>query len=110
MEKVNEILCKYSDGTYTVEETNKKLKEANYDGHVDPNRNVLTADEIAATKIGMTAKEVNGFGLLDSGTGSLDKVKITNGSLSCSVGNMLCNVIIGGKTFKVKENGLSLEV
>ena len=106
MSKVNEIIAKYTDGKATLEETNGALKEVNAGFHLDPLRNTFTGEELLKTKAD-TAETANGFGLLDSGTGTLDKVEVRNGELvNCDMGESYALVIIAGKTFHV--NGKKL--
>ena len=106
MSKVTEIIAKYTDGKATLEETNGALKEVNAGFHLDPLRNTFTGEELLKTKAD-TAETANGFGLLDSGTGTLDKVEVRNGELvNCDMGESYALVIIAGKTFHV--NGKKL--
>ena len=106
MSKVNEIIAKYTDGKETLEETNGALKEVNAGFHLDPLRNTFTGEELLKTKAD-TAETANGFGLLDSGTGTLDKVEVRNGELvNCDMGESYALVIIAGHTYQVKGNVL----
>lgn len=93
----NEILKKYTLGELTLTEANKKLKDIDAGFHLDINKNLLTDEEIT-----------NGTaGLLDTGTGSLDKVRIANGELvNADVGDMYALLTVGGRTFRVKGNKL----
>lgn len=61
---VNEIIEKYKNGEASLEETNAALKEIDSGLCYDPDKNVIHPDEEER------------FGLLDTGTGSLDKVKV----------------------------------
>ena len=106
MSKVNEIIAKYTDGKATLEETNGALKEVNAGFHLDPLRNTFTGEELLKTKAD-TAETANGFGLLDSGTGTLDKVEVRNGELvNCDMGESYALVIIAGHTYRVKGTAL----
>ena len=106
MSKVNEIIAKYTDGKATLEEANGALKEVNAGFHLDPLRNTFTGEELLKTKAD-TAETANGFGLLDSGTGTLDKVEVRNGELvNCDMGESYALVIIAGHTYQVKGNVL----
>lgn len=96
MADVTKILRDYSEGKITLEEANKKLKEEKSSLTLNPNRNVITPGE------------EDRFGLLDSGTGSLDKVEIKDGKLVYSVGEMYCLVFFNGKTYHVAEDGVTL--
>ena len=78
---IADILFKYTTGEATLEETNDALKEAEAGFNLEPSRNEITPDEMALTTVGDTPEEANGFGLLDTGTGSMEKVHVTNGKL-----------------------------
>ena len=91
--KINEILAKYTLGEATLEETNAALKEAGANFHLNPNKNILTPDEIAN----------HSAGLLDTGLGSYDKVYIKDGHITnCDCGDMKAFVFVGGKVHEVK--------
>lgn len=93
MSKTTDILKEYTDGTSSLEQTNVALKEANAGFHLDPNKHYLSPDEI------MTGSA----GLLDTGTGTLDKVKIEGDELvNCDCGEMVAFVTVQGHTFKVE--------
>ena len=78
---ITDILFKYTTGEAILEETNDALKEAEAGFNLEPGRNEITPDEMALTTVGDTPEEANGFGLLDTGTGSMEKVHVTNGKL-----------------------------
>ena len=90
---INEIIAKYTIGEADLDTTNEALKKANAGFHLDPMKNKLTEEEIA-----------NGTaGLLDTGTGSLDKVLIKDGHLvNCDCGEMIAYVLMNGETYKVE--------
>ncbi len=90
---INEIIAKYTNGEADLETTNEALKKADAGFYLDPMKNKLTEEEIA----NCTA------GLLDTGTGSLDKVTIKDGHLTnCDCGEMIAYVLMNGKTYKVE--------
>ena len=111
---INEIIQKYTDGEITVEEANRALKEARASFHLDPARNELTEAEKRVTAVGYYPKQANGFGLLDTGTGTMEKVAVTDGTLAYAVNevredgstNMLAFVHICGKRYEVKGRTL----
>lgn len=104
---ITEIIGKYTSGEATLDETNAALKEAGSGLHLDPNKNKLTEEEIRATTIGTYPDQANGYGLLDTGTGSLDKVEVKNGELtSCDCGSMYALCVIAGRTYKVEGTKL----
>lgn len=101
MSKINEIINEYTAGAATLEETNAALAELGAGIHLEPGKHELSAEEIAAAKAD-TASTANGFGLLDTGTGTLDKVQVKDGQLVDSdCGEMYALCMIAGKTFRV---------
>ena len=109
MKTMNEILADYTSGKATVEETNAALKEAGVGFHFEPGKNELTEVDIRATTVGHYPDMANGYGLLDSGTGSMEKVHVTNGVLDHAVNTVLPDggtsmtayVHICGRTYEV---------
>lgn len=99
----NEIL-KYSNGEYTLEEINNILKGTGIS--IDPNKNKIDATKVAIICDDVT--KINGYALLDTGTGSLDKVAIINGKLSQNIGKGCAMVIVGTRTYVVTD-GETLE-
>lgn len=90
-----EILRKYTAGDKTLEETNEALKEAGAPFHLDPTRNEIKPEEVGH------------YGLLDTGTGSLDKVKVEDGHLmNADCGEMYALCILSGKVYVVKGTEL----
>ena len=113
--EIEEILRRYTAGEYpTPEAVNQELKAAGSDVRLDPRRNVLTPEERAGTKVGETPASANGYGLLDSGTGTLDKVRVTGGVLATEGNQILedgtvnldLTVYIGGKRYSVRGRQL----
>ena len=98
---ITDILFKYTTGEATLEETNDALKEAEAGFNLEPGRNEITPDEMALTTVGDTPEEANGFGLLDTGTGSMEKVHHDGTT------NMLAFVIIGPNRYEVKGDTLT---
>lgn len=92
-----EIIKKYTMGEQSLTATNAALAEIGAGFHLDINKHLLTEDEIK-----------NGTaGLLDTGTGTMDKVHIANGELvNCDCGDMYALVIVSGKTYEVKGKKL----
>lgn len=107
MSNLREIINKYTAGEATLETTNEALADAGAGFHLNPNKNVLTEDEKRATTVGYYPEQANGYGLLDTGTGSLDKVQVKNGHLvGCDCGDMYALFCIAGKTYHVKGSVL----
>ena len=105
---IQEILHKYTIGEMTREETNEMLKEVDSGLYLDPEKNVITEEEMRQTIVGAYPEMVNGYGLLDTGSGSLDKVKVMDGVVQGFENNagMLAFCLICGRTFKVEGNKL----
>lgn len=103
MTNIIDIIRAYTEGKTTLEDANAKLKELGAPLHLDPARN--TIDEAERTT----------HGLLDTGTGTLDKVRVTDGRLDHAVNevsgsgtvNMPAWVYLEGKQYAVK--GAALE-
>lgn len=95
--KLTDIIGKYTAGEATLEVTNAALKEAGANFHLNPERNTIQPDEVGT------------YGLLDTGTGSLDKVRVTDGKLDHAINevlpdgsvNMKANVLLAGKVYAV---------
>ena len=67
MKKIEKILRDYTEGVTSLEDTNAKLLEAGFWGPLDPKRHEITDAERTT------------HGLLDTGTGTLDKVRVVDG-------------------------------
>lgn len=105
---IEETIRKYSAGEMTLEEANARLKDAGAPIHLDPQRNVLTEEQMRATTVGYYPDQANGWGLLDSGTGTLDKVEVRAGRLvHMDCGEMAALCIIGGRVYRVKGDTLT---
>lgn len=113
-ETMGQIIEKYTAGKASLNDTNAALKAAGAGFHLDPTQHTFTPADLLATKA-PSAAEANGWGLLDTGTGSLEKVRVIEGKLPHAVNevrpdgsvNMLAYVIIAGKTFPVKGDTLT---
>ena len=98
MKTINEIIQDYTSGKTPLEDTNAALKEAGAKFHLDPEKNTIAEDER------------DRFGLLDTGTGILDKVEIDVEAMTLKhddVGEMKALCIFNGTTYQVK--GCKLE-
>lgn len=98
MNKINEIMTAYTAGKKSLKETNAALKDAGAGFCLDPMHNKLTAEKIDA-----------GYGLLDSGTGSLDVVQVKSGKLvNADCGGMYALVWLKNKMYHVGKDGVTL--
>lgn len=90
-----EIILAYTAGEKTLEETNAALKANGADYFLNPEKNIIQPDEVGR------------FGLLDTGTGTLDKVEIKDGKVQgFNAGNMVAFVLFNGKTYQVQGDAL----
>lgn len=93
--EINEILNSYTAGEIDFGTANKQLDKANSKVYLNPEKNVISDEERYT------------HGLLDTGTGSLDKVEIKDMHLAnMDCGEMYALCIFNGKTYKV--NGTEL--
>lgn len=93
--KSTEIILAYTAGEKTLEEINAALKELGVIFHLDPTRNEIKPEEVGH------------FGLLDTGTTTLDKVEVKDGELvNADCGEMVAFCHLGGKTYAVKGKKL----
>lgn len=84
-----EIFEQYTAGEITTEEANAALKEAGAGYHLEPGKNDLTEEEIRSTTIGTYPDMANGWGLLDTGTGTVDKVRVDCGRIPFAVNKLM---------------------
>lgn len=103
MSKINDIIRKYTDGEQGIEETNAALKEAGAGFFLQPDKQTITPDEVAQ------GDARNGFGMLFTGTGYPDKVRIEDMRIANgNVGGMEAYVEFNGKRYRVAEDGETL--
>lgn len=108
MDTMKEIIGKYTQGEATLEEANAALQALGAGIRLDPQKNALTEAEKLATTVGYYPSQANGFGLLDSGTGTLDKVEVRDGHLvSCDMGESSAMLMIAGKAYYVRGTALT---
>ena len=110
MRTIQEILQDYTAGKTSAEEANAALAAADAGYRLTPGRNTLTEAEIRATTIGQYPDMANGWGLLDTGTGSFDKVEVRDGHLmNCDCGIMPAMCILAGRAYYVRGDVLTDE-
>ena len=113
--EINEILRMYTTGMTRLEEANAALKDAGAGFHLESGKNELTEQDLRETVVGYYPEQAAGWGLLDTGTGSLDKVHVTAGRVDCPVNeilpdggtNMRALVVICGRTYEVRGDKLA---
>lgn len=109
MSSINEILKDYTAGEADLNATNTALAEAGAGFSLRPGQNEITDEERKQTVMGYYPEQASGWGLLDTGTGSMEKVRVTGGRLEHPINevqpdgstNMTAYVIICGKTYEV---------
>lgn len=114
MKSIDTIIRDYTSGREDLEATNAALKEAGAGFGFRPGQNAITAEEAAQTVTGDTPADASGYGLLFTGTGTPEKVKVTGGKLEFPVNQVLedgsvnsyAQVIIGGMCYNVKGDTL----
>lgn len=110
MKTVEEVLQKYTLGEAGKDETNDGLKELGSPLRLNPDRNVITQEEIAETRVGETPDEANGYGLMDHGVGCLEKVHVVDGrTVDVDMGQEAAYVYIGGRKYRLRGNALTEE-
>lgn len=115
MNNINEILQNYTAGEADLEKTNAALAKAKAGFRLEPGRNQLTEEDRRQTVVGYYPQQASGYGLLGTGTGTMDKVKVTNGRLEYPVNQVLPNgrsssyacVIICGRVYEVLGDTLA---
>ena len=113
MAKNNDLevtLLKYTKGEATLEETNKKLKEMGSNLTLNPMRNMFSAEELMGTSLGDNPPEtVNGYGIMDHGVGSMEKVHVVDGKTpDVDMGAEVAFVYIAGAKFELVGNVLKV--
>lgn len=111
MKTINEIVKDYTTGEADLEATNAALEEAGAGFSLRPGQNALTEEDRRQTVVGYYPEQASGYGLLATGTGSMEKVHIVDGRLDHAINkvldlpdkttNMTAYVIICGKTYEV---------
>ena len=109
MNDINKILRDYTAGTANLEQANAALTEAGAGFHLEPGQNEITDEDRRATTVGYYPEQASGYGLMDTGTGSMEKVHVVNGKLAHPVNRVLPDggtdmaayVIICGRTYEV---------
>ena len=97
-------------GAAGMHDTNDGLKELGSPLRLNPDRNVITPEELAETRVGETPAEANGWGILDHGVGSLEKVHVVNGrTVDVDMGHEAAYVYIAGRKYRLRSDVLTEE-
>lgn len=106
MYEIDQIMRDCASGEITPDEANSKLQEMGVTGiSYDENANIITVDEMKNTSVSGDLETVDGYILLDTGTGYKNKVRVVNNVLmDCDVGNMYAIAMIGDLMWEVKGN------
>ena len=110
MKTVEEVLQKYTLGAAGKDDTNDGLKELGSPLRLNPDRNVITPEELAETRVGVTPDEANGYGLMDHGVGCMEKVHVVNGrTVDVDMGQETAYVYMAGKRYRLRGDVLTEE-
>lgn len=108
MKDLEKTLLDYTKGEKTLEEANKALKEMGSNIYLNPARNLFSADELMGTTLGENPPDtVNGYGIMNHGVGSMEKVHVVNGkTVDVNMGAETAYVYIAGKKYELKGDTL----
>lgn len=114
MRNIDEILRDYTAGEKDLEATNAALAESGAGFSLAPGQNEITEADRQETTVGYYPSQANGYGLLDTGTGTLDKVPVKAGKLPFAVNevqadgstNGFAQVVICGRVYEVFGDAL----
>lgn len=109
MKNIDAILRDYTAGEADLETTNAALAESGAGFSLAPGQNDITEADRQETTVGYYPSQANGYGLLDTGTGTLDKVPVKAGKLPFAVNevqpdgstNSFAQVVICGRVYEV---------
>ncbi len=106
--KQTEIIRDYAAGRLTLEKANQALRASGASVTLRPEKNVLTEAEKRRTVVGYYPEQASGFGLLDTGTGTLDKVRVRGGQLvDCDCGESYALVYVADRLYHVRGKTLT---
>lgn len=94
----------WANGEITLDEANKVLELFGVP-HLDINKNKITEEEENGAVVSDDVNKVNGYGYLDMGIGSNEKILIVNG-VSQNGGVSNGYVIIGGAKYRIEGEKL----
>lgn len=86
MSKVDEIIRAEANKEISTEEANKQLEAIGSKVRINPDKNVISAQEMAATVVDDDPKKVSGWGLMYHGIGKPEKMRVQNGKFEYDTG------------------------
>ena len=102
MKTIEEILLDYTRGEKDLPETNEALMETGSGLILNPSRNEITEEEKRATTVGYYPDQANGWGLMDHGVGSMEKVHVVDGRTpDVNMGEEIAYVYIAGRKYRL---------
>ncbi len=109
-EKVREIINMHADGKLSQEDANKQLEAAGSSVRINEMKNVISEEEKAATSTDGTPKGTTGWGFMNHGIGSPEKMYVKDGKFEYDTGfDLDMNVVmtINGVKFRVDRDKLA---
>ena len=110
MSKMNEIIKKYSTGELTLEQANQQLEDIGSTVRLNPLKNTISGEEMAKTVVSDDPSKVSGWGMMNHGVGSMEKMHIQNGKLDYDTGFYDGTAVMYVKGNMYAVNGDHLEV
>ena len=98
--EANEYLTDYISGKINLEQLNQKWADLGMELHLDPTKNIITS---GGATVQENDADINGYVMVDSGTGTMDKAMVKNGKLVYPSTDILFAFI--GTTRYTVENG-----
>lgn len=108
MKTIEEILLDYTRGEKDLPETNEALREAGSSLILNTGRNEITEEEKRSTTVGYYPDQANGWGLMDHGVGSMEKVHVVDGRTpDVNMGEETAYVYIAGRKYRLRGDILA---
>lgn len=106
----NEIIKNYTENTITLDEANRRLEEIGSTVRFDPFKNVISGKEFADTKVSDDPAEVTGWGMMNHGVGTPEKMHVQNGKFDYDTGfhGDMAVLYIKGKMFRVEGDHIEV--
>lgn len=110
MSNMNEIIKAYSDGKLSQEDANKQLEAIGSTVRIDEMKNVITEEEKKVTSTDGTPGGTTGWGFMNHGIGTPEKMYVKNGKFEYDTGfdlDMNVTMTINGVKFRVNRDKLA---